>query len=533
MFVAGLLNDWKRMLEEGRRRHHNERQDYEAFVAKQRSIWTPPDLFEKCCPRWLAGGDMNCRSDHQQRRHHHTQFSPNRNGRSPGVVYSALDDDFYVDSSFVRLKDGNWTCPGGCHKIHPTITLYFECGVGGLSSKGQHHRIKGDHKTVAILSSRLDPFTAYFDSRVADGSAVCKTPFYYELDGFLRENLHQLRQQRHFGSHLIEVAMGAMGQSDNAQRQHLEDDYRSNRLHRTTRTFDRLEEVLEICRLHRLSEDLDVMSIYCMQRTSNTFRKIATPIAEERMRMCQLVVTPLVDGYYVAGYSVFRRSDPDRPTVLEREHGRLVEYALGPQIVLKQDETDRGKFEPERKNGTGIGTAHGSSEDLSTNDTFSWACEELSFANLEREWGDIGVHEYVGQKVLVQWRRTDVDVVDSGTKSSLPELTIYDLGITFRGHKRQGPFPMAYLSSLFSFQLLVDEMEATQVDDVTVSFRGSATILSCQMDFRFLVAEYARSLEPYMKAKQQQIERTRPLLRRELAFMTEIRDAISMGSRCT
>jgi hypothetical protein len=541
MFVTGLLNDWKRMLEDAGRRRHDNNGSSEEFLAHQRSIWTPPELYEKCCPRWLAGGGRSLDRDphHAPVAHHRRNPSHSRTG---GISYTSHpfgdNDSEYLDSGFVRLKNGSWTCPGCCNRLHPTVTLFFEGG-----------------RTVAILTSRLDPFVNYLDGLVADGSAARKTPFYYELDGFLRENLDRLRKKQDlFGSHLVNVAMGAMDRSDNAHRRLLEEEYRTRRLRRTggraAPPLASLEEVLEICRLHRLGDDLDVLSIYCMQRTSRTFRKISDPMARDRMERCQLVVSPLVDGYYVSGYSVFRRgatSDPDdRRLSLERENGRLVEYAVAPQIVLKRDRTDLVKFAPLDEIDRAGKSKADESEDgsLPTNNagssSFSWSCEELSFANLEREWGDIGVHEYVGQKVLVQWRRSEVDVADntdiegSKSSSSTADLTIYDLGIPSRvgGARRLGSsFSMGHSSAHFSFQLVVDRMEATQVDEVTVSFQGSARIASCRMNFRYLVAEYARSLEPCLTARHQQIERTRPLLEQELAYLKEVREAMSMGSR--
>ena len=355
MFVAGLLEDWKRKLEEGRQRRNSNgtsrRQDYESFLCHQKSIWTPPELFEKCCPRFLAAGGLSSPLHNHHHHHHHHHHHP--------VQRRSCKDDGRT----------SWSCPGGCNKIHPTITLFFdtqkEC-------------------TVAILSFRLDPFTTYFDGLVKDGVAICKTPFYYELRGYVRENLykltkHQKQEQQEnattlFGSHLVNVAMGALRESDIAQRTVLEKKHRQKQQQKqqshnnntstaTTTTsiqsYDHLllEKVLQICTLHRLGDDLDVMSIHCMKQTSTVFRQIAVPLAQQRMKQTQLKITPLVDGYNLSGYSVFRRrnninnDDNSRRTVIEREHGTMVEYAIGPSYTFEHvnNENTSGKYHFEKK----------------------------------------------------------------------------------------------------------------------------------------------------------------------------------------
>jgi hypothetical protein len=422
-------------------------------------------LFEKCCPKFLAGGDQ-------------TSF------RS------------------VRLKDGNWSCPGGCNKVHPTITLFFD------SEKS---------RTVAILSFRLNPFTTYFERRMKEGSAISKSPFYYELDGYVRENLHQLREKNDlFGDHLVKAALGALKESDDAQRAVLEQAHRTRK--HATRSFEMLEEVLQICRLHRLSEDLDVFSIHCMQKTNKMFRRIANPIAEQRMRDCQFVVKPLVDGHFISGYSVFRRARGNgtpRHTVIEREQGRMVEYAVCPSIVCHEDSP--GRYLPCKEQQIG---------DVTASSEFSWGCEELSFANLEREWGDIGVNEYIGQKILVQWRRNSVDIPGDGRFSTTcADLPVFDLRLTYTAQK---PEILQFSAPLFRLKLDLKRMNAIQVDEVTVSFQGNARILECNTNFMFLVSAYARSFRHALEEKHEQILKTRPLLRHELSFLKEVQMAESL-----
>jgi hypothetical protein len=431
MFVTGLLEDWMRKLDQGRRQRRRELEfrnnpkQYQQFISEQRDIWTPNDLFEKCCPLFLAGGDLN----HE-----------------------------------ARLKDATYSCHGGCHKAHPTITLFYD------ADKSQ---------TVAILSHRLDPFLKYLQSRLDEGTARCKTPYYYELNGFIRENFHSARQHQYlFGQHLVKVAMGALRESDQMQSRLLEENHRQQSHSR--HSFEQLEKVLHICRMHRLSDDLDVLSIHCMQQTSQTFRRVATPMAQQRMMDCELVVTPQVDGVFVAGYSVFRRSNTTRLTTMELEQGRMVEYAIvSPSIVCRQPSEQHEQealvrqYMPcnDRYQGEVVVQCE-NGEGESKIGEFTWGCEELSFATLEREWGDIGITEYTGQKIVVRWRRGMADIVDvpldtsdNASRGKHQDLPIFDFRIS---SVTQKPETKVFFTPGFSLELDVRKMVATQLDDVTV-----------------------------------------------------------------
>jgi hypothetical protein len=485
MFVTGLLEDWMRKLEDGRRRRRrqhelrNNPRHYQTFISEQREIWTPNELFGKCCPHFLAGGELNAGGD-------------------------LLNEE--------NLRYTMYACQGGCRKAHPTITLFYDVDKS---------------ITVAILSHRLDPFVEYLQNRVDEGTATFKTPYYYELKGFIRENIHYARQQQNlFGRHLVKVAMGALRESDLMQSRLLEEHHCQQ--NHARRSFEELEKVLHICRMHRLSDDLDVLSIQCMQNTSQAFRRVATPMAQQRMKECELVVTPQVDGFFVSGYSVFRRSDATRLTSMEREQGRMVEYAIvSPSIVCRQPskcleiETLVGQYMPCNDGSLCKPVNENGNEECKSGE-FTWGCEELSFATLEREWGDIGVTEYTGQKIVVHWRRGMADVVgaplDSGrntSKESYADLPIFDLRISSLAQK---PKTMVFSTSGCSLEVDLRKMATTQLDDVTVFFEGTAKILKCRATFEFLVKSYARFLQPLLRLKYENILNTRPLLKHEIEF---------------
>ena len=96
----------------------------------------------------------------------------------------------------------------------------------------------------------------------------------------------------------------------------------------------------------------------------------------------------------------------------------MVEYAMCDSFLFCDDSDKPGRYilHPEWSNG-----------DDKVGSNFSWACEELSFANLEREWGDSAVQEYIGHKVLVRWKRENVDI---------PQKTVF-LDHNSRDHDRR------------------------------------------------------------------------------------------------
>jgi hypothetical protein len=505
MFVTGLLEEWMRKMEEGRQRRRmqdlrNNPYYYQAFLDQQRQIWTPTELFDKCCPQFLAGGN-------QQE---------------------------------IRRKDGTYSCAGGCHMAHPTITLFFD------ADKSQ---------TAAILSHRLDPFLQYLDARVEEGTAVCKTAFYYELNGFVRSNLSHMRRQSSqgestqpqgrltFSSHLVKVALDALKESDQAQRTLLEQAHRKSHHAKHPCNLETLEQVLDICRQHRLGDDLDVLSIQCMQQTSCAFRRVAASMATQRLKNCQLQVTPFVDGCYTSGYSVFRRRHQTggdqqlggrrENIVAHQEHGRTVEYNKLDPILLchseqeKVDASHEGCYVPSLRSRTNCspGDDKEKQEENSRLGGFSWSCEELSFANLEREFGDIAVSEYCGQKLQVHWKRGAADT--SGTQIINNQHNPYGenaptFDVKLANHAQKPEIKTCAMPG-FSLTLDLQKMEESTVDDVTVLFQGNAKILECRVRFEFLVAAYARSLEPLLQSKRDDILKSRPLLKHEEAFLQRVR----------
>lgn len=537
MFEIGLLDEWwkKVHLSSVNGRSHDDcdamNDDmYNYFVERQKAIWTPSELYDKSCPRSLAGAALR------------------------------------------RNKSGQFVCGRGCRKIHPIITLYFDAEK---------------NCTVAVLSCRLDPFKNYFDQCVNEGNAVWISPIYCELKGFLREIFHRLRhQQRFFGGHLVKIAIGALNESDAAQRLMMENAYLRQHLKRhhqrcvhcgdhnsplnavsitdsnsmnakpmLNHATEKLEMILEICRLWGLGDILDVLSIHFMLRTSHAFRRVAIHMAEKRVKESKFVITPLVDGHMASGSSVFRRFESDRQTVFEREEGRLVEYAVCSSILYHREADEREndsinptsineRFHPESGSKLIFNhnpAAYRHDKENGKSAIFSWACEELSYANLELECMNIGVQEYVGQKLIIQWKCKDIDhsdhanqirkkvekVQDSSSFSQSIGSTIPVLRLKLDWALQKKGITKVSIPH-FDLKVVIHKNSISQIDDVTLFYEGQAEILECRADFSFLVAVYARSLESRLRETKKQIERIRPLLFHEHAFLEEVQHVASL-----
>jgi len=128
---------------------------------------------------------------------------------------------FSIGAGCVKwLADGNYTpnewdydpygsfrdgCMGNCGREHPRLVLSFDAAT---------------KTTVATVTHpELLPFQNYFEERVNEETAWVRDRSSYDLNGFIRENLTNLRTQRHFGRHLVSVADGALEASDAAQRE--------------------------------------------------------------------------------------------------------------------------------------------------------------------------------------------------------------------------------------------------------------------------------------------------------------------------
>lgn len=375
------------------------------------------------------------------------------------------------------------------HHAHcPIVTLFFDVS---------------NRRTIAVLSKRKESLEVYFMCRVAQGSAFEKSPFYYELNGYIRENLAKICRHEGFFPEAIAIAVGALASSDASQKEelmHLRAEKLRSR-HKRKLDLGLLETALEIARLHRLSSDLDVLDVYCMRQTSKVFGKIAARIATSKMLSLNLHVTPFVDGVLLSGYSTFMRA-PHASLVRISESGRFVEYQKCNDICLKSTEKS-GSFVPE--------TAESG---------FCWKCEEIALANLHKWWGDIVVRDYVGHKLVIFWT---VDPLSADARC-IKTKTIPIATLRMEDCLRQGRH--TYGASHASVTM---DIRGTSKVEFGVSFanEGSSAVRHVEISFLALVRASARSVLGNLEQSYNQQLR-RPLLDHELEYLEVIRNACSL-----
>ena len=379
----------------------------------------------------------------------------------------------------------------------PLVTLYFD---------------QDKCMTIAVLSRHIESLDVYFQCRVAQGLAVEVSPLYYELEGYVRENRARIQRQQGFSPGSIVVALGALEVSDEAQKKELTDDRNYLLRQRLSSTESRprdhmLEEVLEIARLHRLSNDLDALSVYFMRQTSRVLRKVATRIAEDHLQAIHLKLTPFVDGGLVSGYSRFVRDNSTSQLVRITESGSKVEYKKAPDIELVYDgcskscSTTTATFVPNK-----------------CGPHFSWKCEELALANLHRWWGDIAIHDYVGQKLVLVWMHGPGSADSVNFQDGQTNLASYRMEAEISPGRRKWP------SAHTEVTIDVTQSENVATDDVTTVYAGRSSVEKVHVDYLSLVRPLARIMWEKTKWWYKQIEVDRPLLDYEIDYVNQIKE---------
>jgi hypothetical protein len=372
-------------------------------------------------------------------------------------------------------------------RANPLVTLFFD----------------GDKKiTVAVLSARLDTLSRYFQCRVEQGTAYQRSPLYYEMDGYVRENWTKIQRQNGFGPQSVSIAVGSLKASDDAQRDELTTERRS-RKRKTVDDEILLEQALDIARLHRLQDDLDVISISFMSQVNKAFGRVASKLARQRLLDTKLILRPFVDGISLNGYSNFSRRDATT-LVSCSESGRAVEYCQREDILLSSSIGGEEFFKPVP----------------STISDLSWECEELALANLHRWWGDIAIRDYVGQKLILYWK-LDPSHPDYGDNKGSGIISLAALRLEAEQSKGVRTWPMAQSS------ICLDVLESSVrvIDDVTMSFAGRLRVSQVRLNFASLVRAAARGKLDSLKTDHELIEESRPLLEHEIDYLLEVERA--------
>ena len=420
----------------------------------------------------------------------------------------------------------------------PTVTLFYD-GVKRL--------------TVAVLAraTASSGLQRYLDGRADQGSAYQVSPLYYELEGYVRENLFEIRKQLSSQNDdatgccdesSVSVAIGSLEESDQAQRQELQE-----KAEEASRTRSQgcdavdahtLEAALEIARLHRLNEDLDVLSIYFLRQVSKVFGRVAVKIAHSRLRSIQLVAIPYIDGMMVSGYSkAVRRDGTPMKLVRHSEGGRLVEYEECAAIRLLPI-------------GTPVACGQYAPSSPTTEGSFSWQCEEIALAQLHRWWGDIAPPDYVGQKLVLSWEAGGADDVvtlshpsldddlssnpppDDRNVHSLVPVAVLRVPPTSTG---SGPAAAADGARVLlrHGRCVRAQLRTVPTDparwspssssgSMSTIYSGTAVLERVDLAFSDLVRGAARRALPLQRHQCQEIEETRPLLVGEASYLCQL-----------
>ena len=429
------------------------------------------------------------------------QWMRHRSSQNPHAVHAHDDEGSRLQSSTNSANDpiihrASEELASEQHHQHcdnSYVTLYFD-GEKNL--------------TIAVLSRPTEALGVYFKCRVEQGSAHQRSILYYELDGFVRQNLTSLRRQQYLSEECIRTAVGSLEASDRAHRRFLEEDRirESQVRHRRSNEFEMFEEVMEIAREHWLDDDLDTLSIYFLGQVNKASRRIAQRIVKHRLQGLSVTVTPYLDGTYMSGYSNFNRST-STSVVRHLESGRSVEYCMCSPVILEHANRQDDEL------GTYVTMD-------SRSGTITWKCEELALGNLHRWWGDIECLEYMGQKFSLACALPQADIVDGPTNVTLASVRL---------EANPRPGRRRWLSSTF-VNLEVDILEShmKKLDDVAILYEGKANITSVSVGFMALVQAVARRRLSNLRLELDSIKQSRPLLDHELTYFRLVQEAASM-----
>lgn len=536
----------------------NNREKFNRLLQLGRETWTPKNVFNRCCVKWLVDG-------------------PKR--------YDPYGDDYFDE---YNLRNG---CPGEhkCKRAHPFIALNFDAE---------------STSTIATLSHQLDPFEEYFSTLVKEGKATgIPHSSVYRVAGYLRPNLTALKSQNGFGNHLIKVEKGAMEASDKAQTEELETkpsatkklriangstDNDSNpsasasKLSNTQNNseFDddeewtaddiakiddmiaqrqsadlmsnMLEEVMGILLNERLHQDLqnDFLSLYSMRCSCKTFKRAATLIAKEKLKTLDLSVTPLVNGFEQYGDFLLEGYDSETCDAVWQMWGEptdMIHYNKKEKVALAF-----------RESGDAGAGHYPIDNTMSTYDWDSgWLNDDIDEEE-DREKGYNDAHNanyaYRGQAIRVYWHPNQVDPVKAKERGvslyggAKPPLGICVASFRLYGNPRNtGNEAKKKRGVAIEYEVIecdtskeegVDELE--EISDVEsdeeaedglrrvvktiehkyhlIKYSGKVRIIKIQVDFSVLVREHAARVQREINSKHQRVLKERPLTHAEKEY---------------
>ena len=489
------------------------RRKFAQLLEQGRQIWTPRNVFNTCCVKWLIDGRRS--------------------------------SDAYLDE--YNPRNG---C-SSCNRHHPVITLGFDCE---------------SNSTTATLSHPLDPFLNYFDKLVAEGKAQRCTSTVYKLDGYLRPNYTALESYSGFGRHLIKIEDGAMDVSDALQTTAIEEGERAKKRPRVNSNGvdeddqkmppDMTREVMDVVMNERLNADLqnDPLSLYCMRSVNKLFKNMAESIAAEKIKTLTLSITPLVNGKERYGEGMSKIDGYDSETFdvgcwdADEGPADVVCYEKKEQVSLEYRED--GNYYPTDASASAA--------------TFNWDSGELNYAEEpddpnSSEEAEYSTYAYRGQKISVYWHPGSEDPVKPKTRAELDVMT-------GRIIERRGPGilvaetylgrtpnagNMTKTSRYMSIDYEVIESNASEREEVDdddddgdddsynssdrrrlfIRYSGTVRITKISVDYRLLVEEHARRVRAELHQKHLNIKKERPLTQCEKDYEKFVASASGMAIR--
>lgn len=494
------MNDVYAWVDDQRERN---RREFRRLLEQGRQMWTPSNIFNRCCVKWLI------------------------DGRDRGY-----DVDGYYDEYSPRNG-----C-NGCNRDHPCITLKFDAVTG----------------TTATMSHRLDPFVRCLHN--IDGAWPHSATIYH-LNGYLRTNDTALRSQNCFGGHLVKVEPGSMEASDAAQAAELEKEERErdNKRPRVnsddqdgdTEPFNMMEEVMDIV-LDNMQND--PVTLFCMRLVSKQFHKIATSTASKKLEKLDLSITPLVNG-------ISRYGDSKLDGYNEETFG-VGSWCDGiPDEIWEYSKKENVSLIYQPPNETGIAGGYYPINSEAT--TFDWNSGNL-LRDLEEdddedhEQSDWAEYAYYGQSMRVFWHPSQEDAVNPPERTDFyglraePSLGVLVDELHLLRPPNCGNVTKSRKHCTINYEVLESNASQTEEDEDAeeegsdeegsvlgktsryIEYSGKIKLGSVKVDFGFLVQAHACQLKNELSRKYSSILQERPLTHTEKEYEKLIAVAAGFNS---
>lgn len=447
-----------------------------ALAAAQRKLWTPASVFDQCCSKWLADGP---------------EIQPS--GCKAGSTMAAKG------------------CSGACGKEHARVLLEWNTHRG---------------VAVASVSHKLDPFVNYFEglcregfAKKSDSNELC-----FELNGFLKEHVDKMEQSVPFGMHLVKVTPEALAASQRAHKRHLEQEELIQQAKRrklqanVSVNLSLLEQVLQICYDHSLSDHLDIAEIAWMRLSCKAMARVAAQMAKARMHSLKLSYSILLNGRVVPESRHVNRRES---TFGEEIWGEVCDkkisdthverYILGlpSRQILKEHCT--GIFHPD------------------SDTRVTWQSPKLSLWGAG--YGEFAVTEYRGNVVRLYLEPVPAQANGQESSCHLPEKECLFSSLVEIGRFSLDPANMKNGPGTLSTTVEYHVEGFTEDNTTTATqYKGNISIRRVRFGFSDLLGIYVCKKLPTARAEMRDKGRQRPVTRSEREYVKALAKAARESS---